>query len=312
MSDPPPLPPAPSARLAYATPLPPSRPGLVTAIGILSLCIGALSLLGNCVWMTEFTIVYGMMRGASVAAAMQASSPPTAFPATQTSPTTQAAAATQPSSLTPAQVNAVLTRVNALAGKGMNPRQINALRTALQAGGQQIIRPGGNVPAAVAQVDRTSVDSQGSVHVRTSTASIMLDPSGGISTTVVSFQGPIPALASAFDGSHFLPEIAISFLGTGLAIYLLVIGILTLRGSRLGGRLHRIYAWVKIVLALLGGATLFSLVTHLTGATASNLFAGPAFLAGVISAFIGLLYPIGLLIALRSRTLRAYYYGKPA
>jgi hypothetical protein len=279
----------------------------VTAIGILSICIGSLSLLGNCVWGTESAIFYAMsMSGGTLGPVMRVHAG---------GPATQSSSATQPSRLTAPQVRAVLARVDALAGNGMNSHQQDALRGVLQSPGQQIIAPGASTAWAVSQVTAANVDGQGSIDLWTRTANVTLDPSGAISTVVTSVNGPNVVTSSSFrsgnpfpfQSSSFLPVIISSFLGILLAAYLLTIGILTLRGSPRGGRLHWIYAWLKIALAICGGISIVVAFNAVTGAAPSNIFLAPAIIGGIFSAAIGVIYPIGLLIALRSRTLRAYY-----
>lgn len=99
--------------------------------------------------------------------------------------------------------------------------------------------------------------------------------------------------------------------GFALAIYLLVIGILVFRGSPNGARQHGIYAWIKIAQCLLGGAAALWLWAGFMGSAGGGAGALSAVLGifVVLPVLIGLAYPIGLLIALRSASVRAYYQG---
>lgn len=98
-------------------------------------------------------------------------------------------------------------------------------------------------------------------------------------------------------------------LSLGLAIYLFVIGIMVLRQSPRGRRLHRIYAFAKIPLALVGGWATWRLWTSFFSGF------GPGFSTAwtpwiVAITFLACLYPIALLIVLQSRTAREYYEGQ--
>jgi len=104
--------------------------------------------------------------------------------------------------------------------------------------------------------------------------------------------------------------------GLGLAIYLLVIGILVLRQSPRGRRLHLFYAVLKIPVTILGAAATWWLTTQFMEAMMANM--GPAAPpAGMMSTgigiqqvflgVIGLIYPIALPIALQSRAVKDYY-----
>jgi hypothetical protein len=100
-----------------------------------------------------------------------------------------------------------------------------------------------------------------------------------------------------------------SLLSLGLAIYLLVIGILVFRGSHAGARQHRIYALIKIPLALLAGVAsgwmYFGFVSSMPFSTRGI---GVFFVVfAIVAAVISMAYPIGLLIALQSRSVRGYY-----
>jgi hypothetical protein len=96
----------------------------------------------------------------------------------------------------------------------------------------------------------------------------------------------------------------------GLAIFLLVSGIMTLGQSPRGRRLHLIYAAIKIpleivaVLAAMWLARDFMSAVNPAGAggmpTGLGLFSG-------LMALLGIAYPVGLLIAFNTRSMREYY-----
>ena len=94
-----------------------------------------------------------------------------------------------------------------------------------------------------------------------------------------------------------------SLASVGLAIYLLVVGILVFRGSPSGARRHAFYAWTKLALAMV--ATVASAWLWTSIATRGGTVALAVF--GVLVGLSGALYPIGLLLALRSSDVREYY-----
>jgi hypothetical protein len=113
-------------------------------------------------------------------------------------------------------------------------------------------------------------------------------------------------------------SLAEALLSTLLAVFLLVAGILVLRGVAVGGKLHWVYAVIKIpltLLAALAGCWMWSGVMKFTAAMQAGGASGvtPAFANGVVMVFaivlalLALIYPIALLFVLRTRGVRAYY-----
>jgi hypothetical protein len=98
-----------------------------------------------------------------------------------------------------------------------------------------------------------------------------------------------------------------------LAVLLLVAGLLVFRRSPASRRLHRIYAWVKIPVALAGAVGIGWMYGSLVGAfTAMPGQGQPAatmvfWMYTIGAAVLGCAYPVGLLFALRSSQVRAYY-----
>jgi hypothetical protein len=103
-----------------------------------------------------------------------------------------------------------------------------------------------------------------------------------------------------------------------LAIYLLVVGIQVFRASFRAQLLLRIYAWFKIPLAIIAGVGLsllgyqfaVGITTNVVingGQTSSAPTASVFIIWGAVIALLGMAFPLALLIALRSRTVRDYY-----
>lgn len=101
-----------------------------------------------------------------------------------------------------------------------------------------------------------------------------------------------------------------------VAIYLLVIGILTLRGNRLSSRLHLIYVFLKLPLICLGGygwmrlqASFDAVMPGNFGVSALrpiqlNLGSSPTTLTAIV---LSLIYPLTLLFLLQTKTVRDFY-----
>lgn len=104
-----------------------------------------------------------------------------------------------------------------------------------------------------------------------------------------------------------------SFLSACLAILLLIAGIQTLRGSRSGSVLHRIFAWIKLPIAFFGVIAALALAQEIgqnMGASAT-LFDQPFSLVAptiiLLVALLSVAYPILLLIIFRRPKVRSFY-----
>jgi hypothetical protein len=144
-------------------------------------------------------------------------------------------------------------------------------------------------------------------------------PAAGSSTTAPAAfpTGALPTTApvGTLDGTAQTMVFTEAGLSALLAIYLLVVAIFTLRSHRFGGRLHLIYALLKlplIALAFHGWQRFeesYSAVMSMTqwgGGTVGWFTNAP-----VVACILGAIYPIALLVMLRTKAVRDYYM-KPA
>ena len=127
---------------------------------------------------------------------------------------------------------------------------------------------------------------------------------------------PVTAGFVSLDSTALAMVFSEAALSGLVAIYLLVIGILTLRGVRLGGRLHLIYVFLKLPLIGLAGYGWMKLQASFDvvmpgnfGSSAMrpiqlNLWSSPTTLTPMV---LSLIYPIALLILLRTKTVRDFY-----
>lgn len=249
--DPPASASAPVAPLEYSYPGKRGRPGLITAIGVLSIVVASLSGVSS-LWGTFSGFSYYMM----------SQMPPAGFAA----PAPPATAPVGSATTAPAAAGAVSMSIISTSGGATT-----MTTTTTTAGG-----------AAAAPV-------------------MMGNPFGNIS--------PLAAILNILTNA----------LSLGLAIYLLVIGILTLRDSPRGGTLHWWYALLKIPLVIATTAvTLWlwwgimrsmNVATPGAGAPPMEMMGvmGVMSLMTIIPACLALAYPIGLILVLRSKSVRDYY-----
>ena len=276
------VPPVPVAPLAYSLPGA-AKPGVLTAIAVLDIVVACLSGLFSLIFAFETA---GLWFASRVFAAMATAS------------ATTIPAATAPMNLlTPAQVNQIVARVQSTTGNGLNAAQLASLRSQLSAP-NQLIAPG----TAWSPIRYANARRRGNAVIQFSGGMLVLGPQG----QVLSSGTVMPRLR--VNGTAAAIVIGEELLSVLLAIYLFVIGILMFRPSRRMPGLHRVYAVIKLVLALTGAAGIawmgYEFVSGIGPVTASV----PGFLIfALIIAIIGCAYPVGLLIALRAGTVRNYF-----
>lgn len=228
-----------------------------------------------------------------------------------------AGAQTNSTTLTSADVDRTIAAANRLiAPSSLNPAQANTLRSCLSQANQQWVTPGTASPVAFVS------DNGSTVNIRFDTGGwLLLDAQGKVigSGSAMSFASGPPFHVS---GGAALTVVIESVLSIVLAIYLLIVGILVLRPPGRQGTLLRVYALIKIPVALAAGLGIAWMATDfLTGITAaaasgptgatSAPSSGPALgIAvgwGIGIALAGLAWPVALLILLRMRTAREYF-----
>jgi hypothetical protein len=226
-----------------------------------------------------------------------------------------------PGGLTAAQIQTVIAQVQNLSQNKLNPAQQKALTYQLQAPGQQMITPAATPQLTASQVTMAMAMPDGSMSINSNTGGWVFDPNGNI-TSSWSFNattgawgttaaGGGTATVNPFAGFNrgSLALIAAECLASlALAILLLVAGILVLRQSNRGRWLHLVYAWLKIPVAVVGGLGVWwffsSFITSRGGPPGSLV---GFVIMSLIMIGVSVAYPIGLLIALRTRAVREYY-----
>jgi hypothetical protein len=247
------------------------------------------------------------------AAASKTSSDPFAPDADSpgTGSTTQPASPAGPfggnaTTLNPALIQTVVQKIQAASGNKLNPAQLATLRAQLQQPNQQLVPPG----MAWSPVSMAMVQPDGSAFIQVPGGYLMLDAQGNV-TNQMSSGIPTTVAIHPLSMMLVLGEAAASL---ALAILLLVAGIMVLRQSPTGRRLHLIYALVKLPLAIAGGIGIVWLAAGMAntfnaaggGGGASG--APPEAIGwGIALAVGGAIYPLALLIALNTRGVRDYY-----
>lgn len=210
--------------------------------------------------------------------------------------------------LTPAQVDQVQAAAKSF-GTKMNAAQLQSFRAELSKPNQALVTMGSPTP-----VGSVNAQPNGNLAITFDTANMLiLDPRGKVISS-----GPMPMPNFGVSGT-MASIIALEALASAaLAVYLLIVGIMVFRGSFHCPRLLRIYAFIKIPLAVVAGIGLSMFGYVISKAIMSGPLVGTTtaqidsmrtrFIAGGVAAtLLGLAFPIGLLLALRSQRVRAYF-----
>ncbi len=215
--------------------------------------------------------------------------------------------------LTPQQVSSIVAQIQTMASGRLSSSQIATLQHELAQQNQPYIDPA----MVLSPAQNVLVSPDGSVSIQfggvnlAAAGSLQIDRRGQVISsnvaTVSNVQTGFPNFRTISTWKIHL-AIAEDLLSIGLAIYLFVIGIVTLRQSLSGRRLHLVYAWIKIPLAVGGGVAILWITTMFLSMSPGFSFGswGSVF-AGVWISVIGCIYPIALIICLNSRAMREYY-----
>lgn len=220
--------------------------------------------------------------------------------------------------LSAAEIDSVVKRAQKLARQKLTPQQLATWTQELQNPNQTLINSTGKPARTAAQLITVTVQRDGSAVFQTRTGVVSMSQTGAVlfsSSTGAMFAGAGGA-GPSFKINHGAIAMVIvdAVGGLLLAILLLIAGILVLKQSPRGRKLHLIYALVKIPIVILGviGWTwiirdIVSAIQTSVGATAPMSSAKP--MAGFTIAFavVALIYPIALLIVMNTRSVKEYY-----
>lgn len=209
--------------------------------------------------------------------------------------------------LSNAEVSAAVSAAQAMGT--LNPAQVRSLQAELSQPNQTLV-----TPATTAPVVSVTTQPNGNLVIGFDTGNMLIVGSAG---RVVS-SGPPPVPNFGISGTLAAMNAIEAVASVGLAIYLLIVGIVVLRGSFAAPRMLKIYAWIKIPLALIAGvglsmfgyaladAILNSPAFGMGGPNAGSIKLGFA-LGGAAAIVFGLAFPVGLLLALRSKAVSEFY-----
>lgn len=245
----------------------------------------------------------------SVDAAVDADSGAEAAVGAPTSGPSTGPAATLPVSaaLSAAEAQAVVQQAQSLSGNTLNAAQVATLQSLLTGVGQQLVQPGasqGAVVLAFTQADGSAVMQFADG------GSLTIGANGNVMSMVAAPMIPTFTFTPWAIGLQLVVAIA----SLGLAVFLLVTGIMTLRQSPRGRRLHLIYACIKIPLAIAAGVAsaqvardFAAAMAAIPGGAAAAGAGGWSLFSGVIPVVLGCAYPIALLVVLNLKPVREYY-----
>jgi hypothetical protein len=212
------------------------------------------------------------------------------------------------------EVQAVADRIQNIIGVALNPAQMATLRQRLQTPGQIIITPAPAAACAASQVQSALVTGDSGVALTTAAGSWTLGPNGEFNPGIVRNSA---ALAFARNGGLRLKTspaaYALVFSATALglltAVFLLITGILALRGADYAGRLFTIYALVRILLALIASVGWHEFI-QLTSVSGHSAPPAVATTVACIAGGVAVVFPIIVLILLQTRSIREYFSTK--
>lgn len=282
--------PLPIQLLPYSVPLHRGRPRLLTAIGVTSIVVGSLTIVVNLLtacWFVGSGIV-------TLARAGLAAPSPAPRVASTSAPTT---GSTGPTS---AEVQKVIQRVQAQTS--LTVAQVTALRTALEdTSVPLVIADYMYAPVASATTDKNGVATisfNGGGY-------IFLFPDGRVLARGAVGSNVTPPYADKLMRAEYLSNGLAALISLSFAVVLISAGIALLRGSMKAIRMHRFFAYGKIMTALLASVADGWFMIRLSTTRGSGMDAMD-FLAGVLmgGSVAGLIYPLVLLIFLRSWTVR--------
>ena len=234
-----------------------------------------------------------------------------------------------PTSLQPDQIRSILRTINDLNGAKIKSTQSKTLITTLQSPGRQIIVPTTDGTDPANEITSAVTLPDGMLELTTThgstTSSLSCDASGSV-VSQSSYSGSTGAMVTppTINKTAGIAAVSATLAQFLLAIYLLVIGIMTLRFSPRGRLLHWIYVILKLPLAIAtAAATAWMWSTFMQsavavsataggpaaapppGAAASAASAGAMF--GIVPGVLGCIWPIVLIFVLLSKSVRMYY-----
>ncbi len=220
------------------------------------------------------------------------------------------------SGLNQRQIQGVFQRIKMFGGQ-LTPAQIQTLTQTLNNPGEQLVVPMGNGIDPATEITSAQMLADGSVMITSmhggSYSMLNLSSSGQVTSSMTSTANTTNFATSRtsirkISWSVSITAVAAAVASVGLAIYLLICGIMVLRQSPRGRKMHWIYVAFKIPLEIFSGLAMGWFFSEFT----SNVSGGSAQSLGfsiisMVWILMGCVYPIALIFVLSSRTVREYY-----
>lgn len=233
------------------------------------------------------------------------------------------------SGLTPEEASSVIGRIRELSNGRLNSAQAATLNGLLQSpSGANWVTGSSTIPGLTAQVKSAAALSDGTVIITFNMGKLTLDERGNVVGPVPA-SPPLPTTSSTTMSSNFfMGTISVSHaacamaivdggLSALLAVYLLVIAIISLRPSGAPRRLFVIYGLAKLACGIIGVIGFSWMMQSLSASGNGSLaqamvtpFKGMSSAALTLTT-IGLAYPCAVLLTLfLSKSARDYYKGE--
>ncbi|HEY8750230.1 MAG TPA: hypothetical protein VIM11_19755 [Tepidisphaeraceae bacterium] len=228
-----------------------------------------------------------------------ATQPAATEPATSLPATTQGTGTT----LSAAEVRHIIKLIKQNSSKPPRAAELAAIEAQLSAADQAWVTPGSASPV------NSVIPAPDGLLVQFELGMLKVGPKGQIISSIPT--NPFAGFANLHQlRSPLAMLIGEAVASLGLAIYLLIVGILVCRSTFASPGLLRVFAWIKIPLVFawvwsVGWLihTSFLLSSPSSGAGAT----GWAITWGIVLLVFGLAFPVGILISLRTRQLRDYF-----
>jgi hypothetical protein len=210
------------------------------------------------------------------------------------------------------RIAAVVDRAQSLCNHALNAAQVSALAATLESTSQTLITPAASDAQAASQVVSAQALSDSSsdgstVVVTTQSGAVSLGPTGQSfpGTMMLNAGGPFAAARGPQLSRHVTLMLMLdSILALAAAALLMVAGIFALRNAPASRWMHLVYAVGKIFLATFSCISIYSIARQLAGSNPDP--AGVALMWTLIVAAPGAIYPLVLLLAMNTRSVREF------